>query len=153
MYVHSTTIGNPILPAKVPIVCIPTSLSAGEYTPNAGATDDETHHKHSVHHKPIGLRLIVLDLELLRTIPERIWLSTEIRAVDHLVEAICSLKFTCEGDENAERGLRKLLPGLLQNKEKPDELEPRLQCQLGAVDAIASALLKVPMVYVASGCV
>jgi len=145
LYVDSTTIGNPILPTKVPIVCIPTSLSAGEYTPNAGATNDETHHDHSFQHLSIGPRLIILDPELSRTTHERIWLSTGIRAVDPCVEAICSLKPASEGDETAERGLRKLLPGLLQTKEKPDEVKPRLQCQLGAVDAIAAALLRVPM--------
>ncbi|KAK4694332.1 hypothetical protein P7C71_g3236, partial [Lecanoromycetidae sp. Uapishka_2] len=145
LYAGSPTMRDPILPAKVPMIFIPTSLSAGEYTSNAGATNDETHHKHSFQHLSIGPRLIILDPELSRTTPQRIWLSTGIRAVDHCVEAICSLKPTPEGDETAERGLRKLLPGLLRTKASPDEVEPRLQCQLGAVDAIAAALLKVPM--------
>lgn len=145
LYAISPTLRDPILTAKIPVICIPTSLSAGEYTPNAGATNDETHHKNSFQHVSMGPRLIILDPGLSRTTPERIWLSTGIRAVDHCVEAICSLKPTPEGDETAERGLRKLLPGLLRTKESPDEIEPRLQCQLGAVDAIGAALLKVPM--------
>lgn len=65
--------------------------------------------------------------------------------MDHCVEAICSLTPTSEGDETAEIGLRKLLPGLLRTKESPNEVQPRLQCQLGAADAIAAGQLKIPM--------
>lgn len=72
LYAGSPTLRDPILPAKVPIICIPTSLSAGEYTPNAGATNDETHHKHSFQHLSMGPRLVILDPELSRTMPERI---------------------------------------------------------------------------------
>ena len=60
---------------------------------------------------------MILDPELSKTAPERIWLSTGIRAVDHCVEAICSIKATTEGDQAAENGLRQVLPGLLKTKE------------------------------------
>lgn len=37
------------------------------------------------------------------------------------------------------------MPWLLQTKEKRNDVEPRLQCQLSVVDATAAALLKIPM--------
>ena len=141
----SPTYWKTLQPAKVPIICIPTSLSAGEYTSHGGATDDRTHHKHPFAHPSIRPRLVILDSELSKTTPERIWLSTGIRAVDHCVEAICSIKATARGDQAAENGLRKLLPGLLKTKEEPELLEPRLQCQLGAMDAISAVLQGIPM--------
>ena len=134
-----------LLPATLPIICIPTSLSAGEYTALGGATNDETHHKHPFEHPSIRPRLVILDPDLSRTTPERVWLSTGIRAVDHCVEAICSIKATPEGDQMAESGLRKLLPGLLETKVNPDILGPRLLCQLGAIEAIVAVLMKIPM--------
>ena len=141
----SPTYRKTLKPARVPIICIPTSLSAGEYTSLAGATDDRTHHKHVFEHPSIGPRLVILDPELSKTAPERIWLSSGIRAVDHCVEAICSIKATTEGDQAAENGLRQLLPGLLKTKEEPELTEPRLQCQLGAVDAISAVLQGIPL--------
>ena len=65
--------------------------------------------------------------------------------VDHCLETICSIEATPEGDKAAESGLRKILAWLLQTKEKPKMLEPRLQCQLGAIDAISAVLMKIPM--------
>ena len=141
----SPTYHETLKPAKVPIICIPTSLSAGEYTSIAGATDDRTHHKHAFEHPSISPRLVILDPELSKTAPERIWLSTGIRAVDHCVEAICSIKATTAGNQAAENGLRQLLPGLLKTKEEPELTEPRLQCQLGAVDAISAVLQGIPL--------
>ena len=61
------------------------------------------------------------------------------------MEAICSIKATAEGDRAAEKGLRQLLPGLLKTKEEPGLTEPRLQCQLGAVDAIIAVLEGIPL--------
>ncbi|MCJ1273469.1 hypothetical protein MMC21_001260 [Puttea exsequens] len=145
LYVDSPTKRSSVIACKVPVICIPTSLSAGEYTPNAGATNDNTHHKHSFQHPSMAPRLVILDPELAITTPERIWLSTGIRAVDHCVEAICSLHPSPEGDESAEKGLRKLLRGLLKTKKEPSEVRSRLECQLGAVDAISAVLSEVPL--------
>ena len=145
LHSDSPTYRKTLQPAKLPIICIPTSLSAGEYTSLAGATDDRTHHKHPFEHPSIGPRLVILDLELSKITPERIWLSSGIRAVDHCVEAICSIRATPEGDQAAENGPRKLLPALLKTKEEAKILEPRFQCQLGAVDAINAVLQGTPM--------
>ncbi|KAI9709173.1 MAG: hypothetical protein M1812_007758 [Candelaria pacifica] len=133
-----------INPPTIPIISIPTSLSGGEYTNHAGGTHDKTHQKHSFGDPIKGPRLVILDAALSTTTPPSVWLSTGIRAVDHCVECICSLKGTPETDETAEKGLKKLVPGLLRCKHDGQNVEARHECQLGVVDASRSMGL-VPM--------
>ncbi|KAI4870836.1 putative Fe-containing alcohol dehydrogenase [Hypoxylon rubiginosum] len=134
-----------IKPSKVPVVCIPTSLSGGEYSATGGATNDETGRKHSFSGALQGPALVILDPELTTTTPDRIWLSTGVKAVDHCVEALCSLKSNDAADEDARRGLAKLIPGLIKSKQNPKDLEARLQCQLGARDAMSASTRGVPL--------
>ncbi|KAL1854163.1 hypothetical protein Plec18170_004927 [Paecilomyces lecythidis] len=125
-------------PPTIPIISIPTSLSAGEYSDFAGGTEDATHQKH-LFQKPIrGPRLIILDPELTTTTPDSIWLSTGIRAVDHCVETLCSTTGTPGTDDLAQKALGRLVPGLLRCKKSKRDLDARLDCQLGSVDAMAA---------------
>ncbi|KAL4960214.1 iron-containing alcohol dehydrogenase [Aspergillus stella-maris] len=129
-------------PSVVPIVSIPTTLSAGEYSNFAGATNDHTHRKHSFQAPLRGPQLIVLDPDLVAsTTPESVWLSTGVRAVDHCVETLCAIKGTTEdSDELAFRALAHLVPGLVRCRYDPkgEDLDARLTCQLGSVDAMAA---------------
>ncbi|KAI1451117.1 putative Fe-containing alcohol dehydrogenase [Annulohypoxylon stygium] len=134
-----------IKPSKVPVVCIPTSLSGGEYSATAGATNDETGQKHSFSGALKSPELVILDPELATTTPERVWLSTGIKAVDHCVETLCSLKSNDTADRDARRGLAKLIPGLIKTKQNPKDLEARLETQLGARDAMSAASQGVPL--------
>lgn len=133
---------NPdIHPPTIPIISIPTSLSAGEYSNFAGATNDTTRRKHSFAAPTRGPQLVILDPDLASTTPDTIWLSTGIRAVDHCVETLCATTGTSERtDKHALHALDLLVPGLLRCKHdraKTDR-DARLQCQLGAVDAMAA---------------
>lgn len=68
------------------------------------------------------------------------------RAVDHCTEAICSLQGTPQSDEDAAAGLRLLVPGLLQCKKDPDDLEARFSCQMGVIESMRAVnLSNVPM--------
>ncbi|KAF3019011.1 hypothetical protein E8E14_013106 [Neopestalotiopsis sp. 37M] len=133
--------------ANIPVVCIPTSLSGGEYSASAGATNDETGRKWAFSHQ-VGIRcphLVILDPELCATTPERIWLSTGIRAVDHCVETLCSLQSNNQADEDARRGLKQLIPGLLACKRDKEDTSKRLECQLGVVEAMSACSRGVPL--------
>jgi len=77
--------------ATVPIITIPTTLSGGEYQALAGGTNDTTQQKHGFWHGTVGPSLVILDAELTTTTPDKFWLSTGIRAVDHCVETICAV--------------------------------------------------------------
>lgn len=129
----------------MPVICIPTSLSGGEYSATAGGTDDDTGQKHSFSGALLAPALVILDPELTTTTPEKVWLSTGIKAVDHCVEALCSLKSNDIADGDARRGLAKLIPGLIKSKQDPKNLEARLECQLGARDAMSAATRGVPL--------
>ncbi|KAJ5232914.1 Dehydroquinate synthase-like protein [Penicillium chermesinum] len=128
-----------------PLIMIPTTLSGGEYSNFAGGTNDQTNHKQGFLHSGMGSNLVILDPTLSKTTPQYHWLSTGFRSVDHCVEAFCAVESTPESDEHAESGLRKLIPNLLRTKQDPDDLEARLQCQLGVIDAMNNVRAGIPM--------
>ena len=129
----------------VPIVCIPTSLSGGEYSDFAGGSNDYTHRKHSFQGLTKGPSLFVLDAALPTTTPPSVWLSSGFRAVDHCVECLCSLQYKSETDKAAEEGLRLLAPGLLQSKRDGNDLEARHRCQLGIIEAMKGSGFGIPV--------
>ncbi|KAL4780710.1 alcohol dehydrogenase [Aspergillus varians] len=132
---------NPF-PSSVSIVSVPTTLSAGEYSNFAGATNDQTRRKHSFQTPLRGPQLIVLDPQLVASsTPESVWLSTGVRAVDHCVETFCAIKGTTEDtDALALKALANLVPGLVRCRHDPkgEDLDARLTCQLGSADAMAA---------------
>lgn len=152
----NTNTDQEIHPSHLPTIAIPTTLSGGEYSNLAGATDDSTGEKHLFSAGIRGPQLIILDAGLCaRTTPPRVWLSTGIRAVDHCVETYLLQSSPTAGDaENeteegegeasalAKHGLGLLLPGLLRchaDREGQD-VEARLNCLLGSVDAMGACL-------------
>ena len=129
----------------VPLICIPTSLSGGEYFSLGGGTDDTSHHKQGFLQPGMGAKLVILDAELCLSTPEYYWLSTGVRSVDHCVEALCSLEATSTSDKDAEEGLRLLVPSLLKCKKDPDDVEARHNCHMGVLLAMKSIRGGIPM--------
>ncbi|KAH8903847.1 Dehydroquinate synthase-like protein [Coniochaeta sp. PMI_546] len=139
----------------IPIVCIPTSLSGGEYTPFGGATNFRTHQKCSFRHPSIGPSLVILDPALCTTTPTKTWLASGMRSVDHCVEGLTSIFFSPRSDAPAKRrqeaekalleSLGLLLPGLLSTRRDPSDREARKQCQLAVVAAMRGLRFGVPM--------
>ncbi|KAJ2963912.1 hypothetical protein NQZ79_g1176 [Umbelopsis isabellina] len=134
----------------VPIICIPTTLSAGEYSRFGGGTDSETHQKTILVHDKCYPSLVILDAQLCLTTPEWVWLSTGVRVIDHATESICSLMAIPEVDTAAEKSLKLMLPNLLKTKQNPKDLDARLQCQLAA-NYILVSLLYAPERLLAGG--
>ncbi|TEY67429.1 hypothetical protein BOTCAL_0126g00200 [Botryotinia calthae] len=134
-------------PCQVPIINIPTSLSGGEYSPFAGATNTLTHQKVVFSHPSLGASLVILSPSLCTSTPQHIWLSTGIRAVDHCVEGLCSLdKNVCAGsDEEFSSGLRLLVPNLLVTKTDPTNEDARLKEMWGVVEAMKGVGRAIPM--------
>lgn len=123
----------------IPIISVPTSLSAGEYSNFAGGTEDRSRRKYSFQAPLRGPALVILDPELAESTPDSIWLSTGVRAVDHCVETLCAIVGTTpESDKLAEHALGLLVPGLLRCKKNRADRDAHLQCQLGSVDAMAA---------------
>jgi len=136
---------NPVKGAKVRQISVPTTLSAGEFSPISGVTDERTKVKELFRHPDIVPRAVVLDPAVTRHTPMWLWLSTGIRAVDHCVEGICSNEATPYGDASALHGLSLLARGLPRVKADPNDMEARLDCQLGAWLSMAPLVAGVPM--------
>ncbi|KIW62998.1 hypothetical protein PV04_09881 [Phialophora macrospora] len=129
----------------IPLICIPTSLSGGEYQAIAGATETLTTRAKRTFEPGVDPELVILDPELVKTTPQWVWLSTGVRSIDHCVETVCSLQSTPEGDAAASRGLEMLVRGLLRSKANPDDTEGRYLCQLGVAHAMQAVSTGTPL--------
>jgi maleylacetate reductase len=125
-----------VVPAQalpsIPMVCVPTTLSAGDFSSSAGCTDEAHGHKQSFFHRRLMARAVVLDPSLSHRTPEWLWLSTGIRAVDHAVEDICSPTCNLFSEGAAMQALRLLARGLRGAKERPGDEAAYLDCLTGA---------------------
>src|SRR3954453_4894335 len=110
-------LGGDTEPSVIPIISFTTSLSGAEYVPFAGVTDEENGVKYQFTGNCKGPSLIILSDELSVTVPVKVWLAAGVRAIDHCVEALCTLLRPAKGWEEAEdaaiQGLQCMVPSLL----------------------------------------
>jgi maleylacetate reductase len=118
-------------------IAIPTTLSAGEFNPTAGCTDERAKVKHSYRHPLIVPRVTILDPAPTLHTPLWVWLSSGVRALDHAVEGICSQFSTPIGDACYLQAIELLSRALPRVKNDPADLDARLDCQLGTWLSIA----------------
>ncbi len=115
-------------------IAIPTTLSAGEFTPGGGVTDEATKVKGGVADPRLQAKVVILDPELTVETPAWLWASTGMRALDHAVEGSYSTRHQIVTDALAARAIailnNHLMPSLKSHGD--DELEHRLQCQIAA---------------------
>jgi maleylacetate reductase len=132
-------------PPTVRQISVPTTLSAGEFSGIAGVTNEATRVKELFRHPMVIPAAVILDPALTVHTPEWLFLSTGIRAVDHCVEGVCSNEANPYGDAQALRGLSLLTSGLARVKADPNDLEARMDCQLGAWLSMGPLAAGVPM--------
>ncbi|TCD71618.1 hypothetical protein EIP91_007365 [Steccherinum ochraceum] len=121
--------GGPILHQ----IAIPTTLSAAEYTIYAGFTNEDGR-KVGVGTQEMVPAGIILDAELTLGTPQRLWLSSGIRALDHAVESLdraggltsIPLRYLAYG---ALKDLFQYLPAC---KADPENLEVRQRLQIAS---------------------
>lgn len=71
---------------SIPLIVIPTTLSAGEHNNGAGPTDPRNNAKCQFRFvQSMTLKVVVLDPQVTLSTPERVWLSSGVRAIDHAV--------------------------------------------------------------------
>lgn len=141
--------GNMVLPEfegpDIPIICVPTTLSGGEFNPLSGATDTAIKQKQPYAHPAMAPIAVVLDPAITVHTPEWLWLSTGVRAVDHASEALGSHLSNAFFDGMAESALKLLSEGLPRVKADPLDLEARLNCQIGAWQSMIPIVGGAPM--------
>lgn len=128
-------IGKRFIPEKQapapPQICVPTTLSAGDFSATAGCTDTVRGMKQSFAHPRMMATAVVLDPAVTLRTPEWLFLSTGIRAVDHAVEDICSAGANAYAEGSSMQALRLLTRGLRGAKARPEDEAARLDCLLG----------------------
>jgi alcohol dehydrogenase len=115
-------------------IAIPTTLSAGEFTAVAGITDEKTRIKRPVSDSRITPRTVIADPTLTLETPTWLWAASGIRALDHAIESIYSVRHYPVSDAAASSGLTMLLQHLKPSLDTTDPrvLEHRQECQLAA---------------------
>jgi len=115
-------------------IAIPTTLSAGEYTPAGGVTDETTRIKGAVVDPRLQPRTIINDPAVTLETPAWLWVATGMRALDHAVEAIYSIRHQPISDTLASKAIALLvehLPASIKTSGS-EELAHRGNCQMAA---------------------
>jgi alcohol dehydrogenase class IV len=115
-------------------IAVPTTLSAGEYTPGGGATDEASRVKRATLDPRLQAKAIIHDPELSLATPDWLWVATGMRALDHAVEAAYSARRQPFVDAVAAKAIRLLtehLPGSVRAGEA-GRIAHRGQCQIAA---------------------
>ncbi len=126
-------------------IAIPTTLSGGEFNPLGGATDLRKNLKEGYEHRDLAPHTVILDPTLTRHTPEWLWLSTGVRALDHAIETLASLQSNAYCDGLADSALRLLVDGLPRVKANPQDMDARLNCQIGMWQSMVPVVSGVPM--------
>ncbi|EJD52735.1 alcohol dehydrogenase IV [Auricularia subglabra TFB-10046 SS5] len=112
-------------------IAIPTTLSAAEYTIGAGYTSEEGH-KVSVNDPALAPAGVILDAELTLPTPERLWLSTGVRALDHAVETLYRPMVPLPLKAMCYSAIEDLFTYLPQSKADPQDVAVRQKLQLAS---------------------
>ena len=123
-------------------IAVPTTLSAGEYTPGGGVTDEETRVKGGVIDPRLQPRTIINDPTLTLETPPWLWVATGMRALDHAVEAIYSTRHQLISNTLAAKAIALLvehLPASIQTSGE-ETLAHRGSCQMAAWFSIFGGL-------------
>ena len=118
---------TPFDESPVPIVSIPTTLSAAEYDGIFGMTSPEGI-KDLYSDDRLMPKAVVLDPLATMLTPERLWLGSGIRALDHAVETYLSRTPTPPTDAVALHAIELLASNLPKSRRDPRDMQARLNC-------------------------
>jgi alcohol dehydrogenase class IV len=93
-------------------IAIPTTLSAGAFTPGGGVTDEGTHIKRAVLDARLQPCVVIHDPQLCTETPDALWVSTGIRVLDHAIETLYSKRAHPLSSALAFSALRMLIEHL-----------------------------------------
>jgi maleylacetate reductase len=138
-------VAPPMAAPMVRQISVPTTIAGGEFSAIAGVTNQRTKVKEMLRHERTMPRAVILDPAVTLHTPEWLWLSTGIRAVDHCVEGLCSREAHPYADAQALRGLSMLAQALPRVKADANDLDARMDCQIGTWLSMGPLSAGVPM--------
>ena len=113
-------------------VAVPTTLSGAEWAHRVGVTDEAAGKKAGFADPKTVPPVVILDPGASAFTPERLWLSTGIRALDHAVEGFLYGGDHPVTDVTGLEGARRLMGLLPVSKARPQDLETRAELQVAA---------------------
>jgi alcohol dehydrogenase class IV len=122
----------PVRSELIPHIALPTTLSAAEHNSLIGITDQNRQEKHLYSNPHFLPRVVILDPLLTKHTPGWLWAASGMRAVDHAVEGILSLKHGPFMDALGLEALRILRRNLTHSASNPDDISARMDCMLAA---------------------
>jgi alcohol dehydrogenase class IV len=96
-------------------IAVPTTLSAGAFTPGGGVTEETTREKRAVIDPRLQPCVVIHDPELTVATPDELWISTGIRVLDHAIEAIYAKRAHPLSSALAVRAIRMIVEHLPQS--------------------------------------
>ncbi|CDZ98734.1 Alcohol dehydrogenase, class IV [Phaffia rhodozyma] len=115
----------------IPHIAIPTTLSAAEFTSNAGFTGNEGD-KIGVNSAYIVPKVVILDPELSLYTPQGLWIASGIRALDHAVETLYRKGAQLPMKNLALVAIKDLFEALPACKKDEKDLDARGRLQIAA---------------------
>ncbi|KAL8279055.1 hypothetical protein RQP46_008513 [Phenoliferia psychrophenolica] len=122
----------------LPQIAIPTTLSAAECTSGAGFTNAEGR-KTGCWDPLLAPRFIVYDPGMTIATPERLWLSTGLRALDHAIEGLYRPLTPAPTQALALAAIPALFTYLPLSKAHPSNLDYRSKLLVAAWESLGSA--------------
>jgi maleylacetate reductase len=113
-------------------VAVPTTLSGAEWAQRVGVTDEVAGKKAGFADARTVPPVVILDPETTVYTPERLWLSTGIRALDHAVEGFLYGGPHPITDVTGLEGARRLMDLLPRSRSDSDDVETRGELQVAA---------------------
>jgi maleylacetate reductase len=113
-------------------IAVPTTLSGAEWAHAIGVTDEEAGRKSGFADPRAVPPVVILDAEVTLFTPEKLWLSTGIRALDHAIEGFLGPKEHPVEDVMGLEGARRLVAYLPRSKEAPEDMDVRHELQLAS---------------------
>lgn len=128
--IHGLLVDVPASADPMIHISIPTTLSAGEYTAVAGVTNETTRVKHGVGDPRVCARTVIDDAMVTAQTPDWLWAATGMRALDHAIESIYSIRHHPVSDALGSEGIRRMMAHLPASvRTTGDErIEHRAQC-------------------------
>jgi alcohol dehydrogenase len=115
----------------LPHIALPTTLSASEFSPLFGVTDEQTRVKAGASNPFVTPRVAILDVNLTDYTPDWLWLGTGVRALDHAVETVYAPDHQPATDAPALEAIRLLFTYLPASRGDASK-NARQHCQIAA---------------------
>lgn len=114
---------------KLPVIAIPTTLSAGEFSSAMGITNDATGQKDKFIDAGVVPRMVILDPVMTIETPDRLWASTGVKALQNAIERYYARNANPFSEGLCLEAMRLVMSHLRATTGNPDNLDGRGRLQ------------------------